>query len=89
MSIKMLRLPTVMSLLGLARSTIYLRISQGLLTEPVSLGGRAVGWPETEIESLNSARISGMSNDEIQKLVIQLHARRRRKVSIIIGRSVD
>ena len=47
---KILRLPDVKALTGLSRSTIYLRISQGTFPKPVSLGGRAVGWVEAEIE---------------------------------------
>ncbi|MCG8028661.1 MAG: AlpA family transcriptional regulator [Candidatus Thiodiazotropha taylori] len=47
--ISILRLPTVKARTGLARSTIYLRISEGRFPKPVSLGGRAVGWVEAEI----------------------------------------
>ena len=39
-----LRLPAVKARTGLSRSTIYLRVSQGVFPAPVSLGGRAVGW---------------------------------------------
>ena len=46
-----LRLPTVKARTGLSRSTIYLRISEGNFPKPVSLGGRAVGWIEAEINS--------------------------------------
>jgi prophage regulatory protein len=45
-----LRLPEVKKSTGLSRSTIYLRISQGTFPKPVSLGGRAVGWLEAEIQ---------------------------------------
>ena len=45
-----LRLPAVKARTGLSRSTIYLRIAQGTFPKPVSLGGRAVGWPESEID---------------------------------------
>ena len=45
-----LRLPAVKARTGLSRSTIYLRISNGTFPTPVSLGGRAVGWIETEIQ---------------------------------------
>ena len=45
-----LRLPAVKARTGLARSTIYLRVSQGKFPKPVRLGGRAVGWPEAEIQ---------------------------------------
>lgn len=46
-----LRLPLVKNRTGLARSTIYLRIAQGKFPKQVSLGGRAVGWIESEIET--------------------------------------
>lgn len=45
-----LRLPAVKSRTGLSRSTIYLRVSEGTFPKPVSLGGRAVGWVEAEIQ---------------------------------------
>jgi prophage regulatory protein len=45
-----LRLPDVKASTGLSRSTIYLRVSQGTFPKPVSLGGRAVGWLEVEIQ---------------------------------------
>lgn len=44
-----LRLPAVKVRTGLSRSTIYLRISEGSFPKPVSLGSRAVGWIESEI----------------------------------------
>ena len=44
-----LRLPVVKARTGLSRSTIYLRISEGSFPKPVSLGGRAVGWIEAEV----------------------------------------
>jgi prophage regulatory protein len=45
-----LRLPNVKASTGLSRSTIYLRVSQGTFPKPVKLGGRAVGWVQTEIQ---------------------------------------
>lgn len=72
----LLRRPKVQLASGLSRSTLYLRISQGLWTKPVSLGGRSVAWPENEIIALNAARIAGLSNDEVRALVKQLEASR-------------
>ncbi len=77
MNNSILRLPQVKALSGLARSTIYARMAQGLLTKPVQIGGRAVGWPGNEIDALNAARIAGMPDDEIRKLVIQLESGRK------------
>ncbi|HHF7367642.1 TPA: helix-turn-helix transcriptional regulator [Legionella bozemanae] len=72
-----LRLPAVKISSGLPRSTLYLRISQGLWTKPISLGARAVGWPANEIETLNAARIAGKTDDEIRILVRKLEAARK------------
>ncbi len=72
-----LRLPAVKSESGLSRSTIYLRIAQGLWTKPVSLGARAVGWPSSEVAVLNMARIAGKPNKEIHSLVLKLEAARK------------
>jgi prophage regulatory protein len=72
-----LRLPAIKMSTGLSRSTIYLRIEQGLFPKPVSLGGRAVGWPASEVAALNAARISGKSNAEILDLVVKLEAARK------------
>jgi prophage regulatory protein len=73
----MQRLPGVQHKSGLSRSTIYLRISQGLWTKPVSLGGRAIAWPDDEIDTLNAARIAGKTDDEIRVLVHKLEAERK------------
>jgi prophage regulatory protein len=72
-----LRLPTVIKETGLSRSTIYLNIGNGLLTHPVKIGKRAVGWPRYEILEINSARISGNNDEEIKLLVIKLEAARK------------
>ena len=61
---------------GLSRSTLYLRISQGLWTTPVHIGPRAVGWPAQEVAALNTARIAGQSDEELRELVTRLHAAR-------------
>jgi prophage regulatory protein len=45
-----LGLPEVKARTGLSRSTIYFRIAQGSFPKPISLGGRAVGWLEAEIQ---------------------------------------
>ncbi len=52
-----LRLPAVKTSTGLSRSTIYLRVAEGTFPKPVSLGGRAVGWLEAEIQDWLRQRI--------------------------------
>jgi prophage regulatory protein len=61
---------------GYSRSTIYLRISQGLFVKPVSLGARAVGFPAGEVTALNAARIAGRTDTDIRALVAKLQAAR-------------
>ena len=62
---------------GYSRSTIYLRISQGLFVRPVSLGARAVGFPAGDVAALNAARIAGKTDGQIRALVLQLEQARR------------
>ncbi|MCS6945779.1 MAG: AlpA family transcriptional regulator [Sutterellaceae bacterium] len=57
MATVILRLPVVKARTGLSRSTIYLRVSEGTFPQPVSLGGRAVGWIESEIQQWLEHRI--------------------------------
>lgn len=71
-----LRRKQVQAATGYSRSTIYLRISQGLFVHPVSLGARAVGFPAAEVAALNAARIAGKSDEEIKVLVKNLEQAR-------------
>ena len=71
------RLPAVKAESGYSRSTIYLRITQGLWTKQVSLGPRSVGWPADEVAALNAARIAGKSDEEIRALVVKLETARK------------
>ncbi len=50
MTSRIIRLPEVIDRLSISRSTIYLRISEGKFPRPVSLGGRLVGWHESDIQ---------------------------------------
>lgn len=74
---RMLRVPHVSAKTGVSRSTHYSRIADGLMTQPVALGPRARGWPEDEIDALNSARVAGKSDEEIRVLVRELEAARK------------
>lgn len=71
MTTTILRLPEVKSRTGLARSTIYLRVAENAFPAPISLGGRSVGWLESEIDEwvehcIMTSRPSGteVSSDE-------------------------
>lgn len=62
MATSILRLPSVKARTGLSRSTIYLRVSEGRFPKPVSLGGRAVGWVESEINDWLNQQIEASRN---------------------------
>lgn len=81
-ALTILRRRQVQAECGYSRSTIYLRITQGLWPKPVSLGARAVGWPAGEVAAMNAARIAGKSDDEIRALVAKLQAARRAEAAI-------
>jgi prophage regulatory protein len=55
---RLLRLPEVMRIVGLGRSSLYDRIQHGRFPSPVSLGGRAVAWRSQDIEDWIETRMS-------------------------------
>jgi prophage regulatory protein len=55
--IRFLRLPEVIARVGLRRASIYLHIADGTFPKQISLGPRAVGWLEHEIDAWIAARI--------------------------------
>ena len=72
-----LRLPKVADVMCMSRSTLYLRIKQGLLTPPVKLSTRCSIWPEQEIAAIRTAHVAQKTEDEIRQLVILLKQQRR------------
>ena len=52
-----LRRKKVEARVGLSRSTIYERIKAGTFPRPVSIGAKAVGWIESEIDEWLIAQI--------------------------------
>ena len=61
--VRFLRLPEVLARTGLSRSTIYVRLDQGRFPQPVSLGARAVGWIEAEVDEWMRERIAASRSD--------------------------
>lgn len=51
-----LRMPTVMCMTGLGRSTIYRLIADRKFPSPVRLGPRAVAWRRTDLDQWSEAR---------------------------------
>ena len=61
-SLRILRRKQVENRTGLSRSTIYLRLQEGTFPKPISLGPRAVGWLENEIDEWLAERIEKRNN---------------------------
>lgn len=55
---RIIRLPETEQRTGLKKSTIYERVATGDFPRPISLGSRAVGWIESDIEEWIDARIA-------------------------------
>lgn len=55
---RVLRLRQVKNMLGLSKTTIYARIGEGTFPRPISLGGRSVGWLESEVNAWLNERIA-------------------------------
>ena len=60
---KIYRLPEVMSLTGLSRSSIYLRISVQEFPKPIKIGRRAVGWSEDSLIAWQANVLGGYHAD--------------------------
>ena len=58
MPYNILRLPEVKNQTGLSRSTIYQRISEENFPKQIDLGGRAVGWLESDIQNWIEQRLA-------------------------------
>ncbi len=58
MTIRIIRLKEVMALTGLSKTTIYRYSADEGFPKAVSLGGRNVGWVESEVNHWLEIRIS-------------------------------
>ena len=57
MSEKFLRIIEVQRRVPYSRSTIYLKVNRGEFPQPISLGARAVGWLESDVDEWIAQRI--------------------------------
>ena len=72
-----LRKPAVKAELGFRSDTsVASSVRAGLLTKPIFLAQRSVGWPDYEIKAITAARIAGKSEADIRALVTRLHTQR-------------
>ena len=84
-SIKILRFRDVLERIGIKETSYRDAMADGLVPKLVTLGTRNVGLPEHELNQFLRARIAGLPDDEIRKLVERIHADRARMGSELIG----
>ena len=72
------RKPETRSRYGLSSTTFHVRINDGLIPPPISLGGRAVGFPAHETDQVIAFMVAGKSKEEIRTLVEHLLEQRQR-----------
>lgn len=70
-------------------ATVYSNIREGLFTQPVRIGKRAVGWPDFEVDAINAARIEGKSPTEIKDLVKLLHGMRKGMLGAVLAKCMQ
>ena len=76
-SIKIIRKKEVLTITGLSKSSLHLRINDGTMVPSISLGQRAVGFIENEVQAVLSAMVAGRSKDDIRTLVNNLVIQRQ------------
>lgn len=79
--IRFMRRPEVTSRAGFSDSTLFNRINEQTFVPPVSLGGRAVGWIDYEVDGLLAAMAAGKSKSELAHLVSELLSARKNILS--------
>ncbi len=68
-----------------SRSSYLRDIENGLCTKPIKVGSRSVVWLANELEQIRAARIAGLPDSEIKKLVNRLHEERLKNYFSSIG----
>ncbi|MCC2615920.1 AlpA family phage regulatory protein [Aestuariibacter halophilus] len=79
------RKPEVIKRLGISRSTFHTRLNEQLLPPPISLGDRAVGFLQHEIDAVITAMAAGQSKTEIKALVAELVKRRKSSANALLS----
>jgi prophage regulatory protein len=70
-AVQLLRLPDVMRLTGLSRTTLYRLIDKGQFPRQINISDRAVAWRASEVEEWIHSRSPGQAkNSESERQAI-------------------
>jgi predicted DNA-binding transcriptional regulator AlpA len=73
---KFIRAEEIWSALGIGRTKFETKILDGIFTPPLILGERTRRWPESEVEILVKAMISGYTDEQMHEIVGKLVEKR-------------
>ena len=79
LKISFLRKAEVTRRLKICKNTLRSMVSEGMFPPTVSIGPRAVGFVEYEVEQILDAMIAGRSPEDIKALVTALVSKRNEK----------
>tara|TARA_R110000796_G_scaffold208112_1_gene324393 strand:- start:776 stop:1051 length:276 start_codon:yes stop_codon:yes gene_type:complete len=69
-TIKILRNSEVLRILNISRSSLYLKLGEGIFPPAISLGDRAVGFLAHEVQKTLVAMAKGADKEDLKTLVI-------------------
>jgi len=75
------RKPEALNYYQVSKSTLHLRINEGLIPPPIQISRRSVAFIRKEIVAVINAQIAGCSKDEIKALVKSLVEQRQDSLS--------
>lgn len=81
---RILRVNVVAQLMGVKRGCLYWHAQRGLWPPPIKVGAWASGWPESEVQLLQAARLGGATDDKMRGLVTRILADRHVKAEVAI-----
>lgn len=75
--IQIIRREEAQNSFAVSRANFYKKVASGLYPPSISLGARAVGWIESEVQAVLRAFTLGKSETEIKELVKNLIINRK------------
>ncbi len=81
---RLIREPERKQITGIPTSTWYDLQNRGLAPPGVRISRFSVGWPLSELDAVNRARIAGCSDDQIREIIRELVAVRGNPLDEII-----
>lgn len=82
---QILRKPEVIKMTGLSSTSLFEKQKSGLFPTSISLGSRAVGFIEFEIQALLAARAAGHTDEQVKELVTLMIAKRKEQADAFLA----